>query len=63
MFEEERNHGEKVSNQKDTMDEVKHMQHDNKEEDYLSDLEDYFDGEDPEEITSFSPPSFAFQEH
>ncbi|KAH9305868.1 hypothetical protein KI387_010272, partial [Taxus chinensis] len=63
MFEDEGNHGEKVADQEDTMEEVKHMQQDNKEVDFLSDMEDFFDGEEPEEITSFSPPSSTFQAH
>ncbi|KAH9326374.1 hypothetical protein KI387_006552, partial [Taxus chinensis] len=60
MFGEEVNHGELVANQEDIMEGIEHMQQ-SKEEDYLLDLEDYFDGEDPEEITSFSPPSSTFQ--
>ncbi|KAH9301124.1 hypothetical protein KI387_012707, partial [Taxus chinensis] len=38
-FEDEGNHGEKIANSKDTMEEVEHLQQDNKEVDYLSDLE------------------------
>ncbi|KAH9322725.1 hypothetical protein KI387_017364, partial [Taxus chinensis] len=46
MLEDERNHGEQVANQKDTMEEVEHLQQDNNEAEYLSDLEDCFDGEE-----------------
>ncbi|KAH9326375.1 hypothetical protein KI387_006553, partial [Taxus chinensis] len=61
MFKEEGNHGELVTYQEDTMEGIEHMQQENKEVDFLSDFEDCFDGEDPEEITSFYPPSFTFQ--
>ncbi|KAH9297624.1 hypothetical protein KI387_029306, partial [Taxus chinensis] len=57
------NHGEQVSDQGDTMEEVEHMQQHNKEADYLSYLEDCFDGENPEKIISFAPPSSNFQAH
>ncbi|KAH9310324.1 hypothetical protein KI387_044729, partial [Taxus chinensis] len=52
----EGNHGEQVSDQEDTLKEVEHLQQ-NKEEDYLSDLRDWFDEEEPMEITSSTPPS------
>ncbi|KAH9328135.1 hypothetical protein KI387_000243, partial [Taxus chinensis] len=50
MLEDDGNHGEQVANHEDTMEEVEHLQQDNNEAIYLSDLEDYFDGEEPVEI-------------
>ncbi|KAH9317691.1 hypothetical protein KI387_019460, partial [Taxus chinensis] len=47
MLEGERNHGGQVTDQEDTMEEVEHLQQDNNEAVYLSDLEDCFDGEEP----------------
>ncbi|KAH9310772.1 hypothetical protein KI387_025807, partial [Taxus chinensis] len=52
-----RSHGEQVLDQEDTMKEVEHLQQDNKEVDYLSDLRDLFDENEPMEIISFTPPS------
>ncbi|KAH9306639.1 hypothetical protein KI387_011043, partial [Taxus chinensis] len=63
MFKDEGNHGEKIVDSKDTMEEVEHLQQDSKEANYLSNLEDCLDGEEPEEITSFFPPSSSFQAH
>ncbi|KAH9292447.1 hypothetical protein KI387_042372, partial [Taxus chinensis] len=47
MLEDERNHGDQVTDQEDTMEEVEHLQQDNNEVVYLSDLEDCFDEEEP----------------
>ncbi|KAH9294674.1 hypothetical protein KI387_038262, partial [Taxus chinensis] len=47
ILESERNHGGQVIDQKDTMEEVEHLQQDSHEAVYLSDLEDCFDGEEP----------------
>lgn len=61
MLEGERNHGDQVADQEDTMEEVEHLQHDSHEVVYLSDLEDCFDGEEPVEFPPFSLSSSTFQ--
>ncbi|KAH9306401.1 hypothetical protein KI387_010805, partial [Taxus chinensis] len=40
---DEGNHGEKIADPEDTMEEAEHTQQDNKEVDCLSELEDFFD--------------------
>ncbi|KAH9297327.1 hypothetical protein KI387_029009, partial [Taxus chinensis] len=47
ILESEGNHGGQIADQENTMEEVEHLQQDNNEAVYLSDLEDCFDGEEP----------------
>lgn len=62
MFKDIENHGEKIKEPEDTMKQTKPLsQLGNEEENYLSYLEDCFNGKNPMEWVNFSTPSFTFK--